>query len=127
MVALILSAAAINDLVSGSAPVHSVQAMIATAVSALVLAPLGWAKHRTGAELHSHALKGDGTLGAMGAVLGCLALLGLLGDQLLGWWWADRAAALAVAAVAVAEAIRVMRMRPDYQSTTAPQGRPVRQ
>lgn len=113
IVALTLATAAINDLISRSAPEHSAQAMIAAGVSAVVLAPLGWAKHRTGTELHSHALKGDGTLSAMGAALGCLALLGLVADQLWGWWWADRVAALAVAAVASAEAIRVMRTRPD--------------
>ena len=97
----------------GSAPEHSVQAMISAGVSAIVLAPLGLAKHRTGTALHSHALKGDGTLSAMGAALGVLALLGLLASQILGWWWADRVAALAVAAVAAAETIRVVRKRPD--------------
>jgi len=49
----------------------------------------------------------------MGAALGVLALLGLVADQLLGWWWADRVAALCVAVIASAEAIRVIRMRPD--------------
>ena len=84
--------------------------MISAGVSAVVLAPLGWAKYRTGQLLHSHALMDDGTLSAMGAALGILALLGLLTDQLFGWWWADRIAALAVAAVATVEAIRVMRV-----------------
>jgi divalent metal cation (Fe/Co/Zn/Cd) transporter len=113
IVAITLTIAAINDLASGSTPEHSVLAMISAGVSAIVLAPLGLAKHRTGTALDSHALKGDGTLSAIGAALGVLALLGLLADQFLGWWWADRAAALAVAAVAAAEAIRVVRMRPD--------------
>ncbi|HVA07446.1 MAG TPA: hypothetical protein VNG12_11970 [Acidimicrobiales bacterium] len=113
LVAVTLTIAAINDLVSGSAAEHSVLAMISAGASALVLAPLGLAKYRTGVTLDSHALKGDGTLSCMGAALGVLAVLGLLADQYFGWWWADRVAALAVAAVAAAEAVRVLRMRPD--------------
>jgi divalent metal cation (Fe/Co/Zn/Cd) transporter len=89
--------------------------MVSAGVSAVVLAPLGLAKYRTGIALHSHALKGDGTLSTMGAALGILALLALLADRFLGWWWADRVAALVVAAIAGAEAVRVLRMRPDEQ------------
>ena len=113
LVAISLAIAAIHDLASHLVPEHTVQAMIPAGVSAFVLAPLGWAKYRTGKLLHSHALMGDGTLSALGAALGVLALVGLLTDQLFGWWWADRFAALAVAGVAAAEAIRVLRTRPD--------------
>ncbi len=113
LVAITLTVAAINDLLSRSVPEHSVFAMISAGVSAVVLAPLGWTKYRTGKQLDSHALMGDGTLSGMGAALGVLALLGLLADQLFGWWWADRVTALCVAIVASVEAIRVIRMRPD--------------
>jgi len=113
IVAISLVVAAIYDLATHSMPGHSTEAMISAGVSALVLAPLGWAKYRTGRLLHSHALMGDGTLSGLGAALGLLALGGLLADQVFGWWWADRVAALAVAAVAAGEAVRVLRTTPD--------------
>jgi divalent metal cation (Fe/Co/Zn/Cd) transporter len=111
--AITLTVAAIDELVAHSVPEHSLFARISAGISALVLAPLGWAKYRTGRLLGSHALMGDGTLSAIGAALGVLALLGLLAEQLLGWWWADRVTALCVALVAASEAFRVIRMRPD--------------
>jgi len=113
LVAVTLTVAAINDLLSHSVPEHSLFAAISAGVSAVVLAPLGWAKYRTGSLLGSHALMGDGTLSAIGAALGVLALLGLLVEQLFGWWWADRVTALFIALVAASEAIRVIRSRPD--------------
>jgi divalent metal cation (Fe/Co/Zn/Cd) transporter len=113
LVAITLTVAAVNDLLSHSVPQHSLFAMTSAGVSAVVLAPLGWAKHRTGRLLGSHALMGDGTLSAIGAALGIVALLGLLAEQLLGWWWADRVTAICVALVAATEAVRVLRLRPD--------------
>jgi divalent metal cation (Fe/Co/Zn/Cd) transporter len=113
LVAISLTIAAIDDLLSHSVPQHSLLAMTSAGASAAVLAPLGWAKYRTGRRLGSHALMGDGTLSGIGAALGVLALLGLLAEQLLGWWWADRVSALCVAVVASVEAIRVTRLRPD--------------
>ena len=59
---------------------------------------------RRAARLGSHALKGDSTLSAIGASTALLALLGLVLYDPFGWWWADRAVALAIAGVAVLEA-----------------------
>ena len=110
--ATVLTVASVVALVDGTAPQSSLSAMVSAAVAVLVLAPLGLAKHRVGSELASSALKGDGTLSGIGACLGILALLGLLANRYLGWWWADRVAALAAAGVAIAEAGRVLRNRP---------------
>lgn len=52
----------------------------------------------------SRALQGDGTLSGIGAATSLLALAGLLLSQTLGWWGADRVAALIVAAIAATEA-----------------------
>jgi len=76
-----------------------------------VLTPLAVAKRRLGARLGSRALQGDGSLSGIGAATSFLALTGLIGYQLLGWWWADRVAALAVAAVAAVAAWHTTRGR----------------
>jgi divalent metal cation (Fe/Co/Zn/Cd) transporter len=114
--AVFLASEAIYALAVGSTPGRSLSAMISAGAAAVVLAPLGLAKHRVGAALDSHALRGDGTLSGIGAVLGVLALLGLLANTALGWWWADRVAALVVAAIAAAEAVQVVRKRPAARS-----------
>ena len=113
IVATTLMIAAIEELLAGSAPERSIVAMVTAGTSAVALIPLGVSKHRTGDALRSHTLKGDGTLSLIGAALGFVALGGLLANEFLGWWWADRVAAIGIAVVAAAEAFRVLRRRPD--------------
>ena len=109
--ATVLTVAAAQALANGSAPDSSLSAMVSAAVAVIVLAPLGLAKHRVGSALCSNALKGDGTLSSIGAFLGAFALLGLLANRYLGWWWADRLVALVAACIAAGEAGRVIRHR----------------
>ena len=56
--------------------------------------------------MNSPALQGDGTLSGIGAATSLLALAALIVVRLLGWWEADRATALIIAAIAAAEALR---------------------
>ena len=109
---LVLTVAAVDALARGSAPDSSVSAMVSAGVAVLVLTPLGVSKHHVGSALSSTALKGDGTLSGIGAFLGASALIGLLVNRYLGWWWADRLVALVAAAIAAVEAVRVLRNRP---------------
>ena len=110
-VAAVLTVDAIAALVSGSRPEASALALAAAAANLVVLAPLGIAKRSAGAALPSRALVGDATLSLIGAALAGVALLGLLLDRALGWWWADRAAALIAAGIAAFEAVRILRER----------------
>ena len=80
--------------------------LIAAGVSLVVLTPLAYAKRRLGARMASRALQGDGTLSGIGAATSVLALTALSLYHTLGWWWADRATALIVAAIAAMEAWR---------------------
>ena len=100
VVLVIQSAAA---LASGSHPGTSTAAVAAAAVSLAVLTPLAVGKRRLGRQLASRALQGDGALSGIGAATSLLALVALVLYDTLGWWWADRVAALIVAVAAAAE------------------------
>jgi divalent metal cation (Fe/Co/Zn/Cd) transporter len=104
VVSAALTAESVTALVNGSRPGTSGVTLIAAAVSFAVLTPLAYAKRRLGKQMASRALQGDGTLSGIGAATSLLALISLALYHALGWWWADRIAALAVAVVAAAEA-----------------------
>lgn len=106
VVSAVLTAESVTALVSGSRPGTSAITLIAAAVSLAVLVPLAYAKRRLGQQMASRALQGDGALSGIGAATSLLALISLALYHALGWWWADRIAALAVAVVAAAEAWR---------------------
>jgi divalent metal cation (Fe/Co/Zn/Cd) transporter len=77
---------------------------IGLTVSALLVMPLlGWRKRRVGRALPSHLLTADAAETVLCATLAATTLLGLILFAAFGWWWADPAAALAVAWFAVRE------------------------
>ena len=106
IVAIALTAENASALASGSRPGASAITLIAAAVPLAVLTPLAYAKRRLGRQMGSRALQGDGTLSGIGAATSLLALAALALNDTLGWWWADRIAALIVAAIAAARAWR---------------------
>ena len=92
-----------RDLVTAAHPETSWLG-IALAASSIVLMPLlGRAKHRLGARLDSAATAGEGTQNLLCAYLAAAVLVGLLGNALLGAWWLDPVAGLAIAVVAASE------------------------
>lgn len=109
VVSVVLAAESVAALVAGSRPGTSVVALAVAAVSLAVLVPLAYAKRRLGSRMASAALRGDGALSAIGAATSLLALAGLALYRTLGWWWADRVAALVVAVAAALEAWRTVR------------------
>jgi divalent metal cation (Fe/Co/Zn/Cd) transporter len=109
---LIIEAAA--ALASGSRPGSSPVTLAAAGVSLAVLSPLAYAKRRLGRRMDSRALQGDGALSGIGAATSLFALAALVLYDTLGWWWADRAAALVVGAIAAAEAWHTAPGRRQY-------------
>jgi divalent metal cation (Fe/Co/Zn/Cd) transporter len=103
-IVLIIESAA--GLATGSHPGASSVTIAAAGVSLVVLTPLAYAKYRLGRRMNSRALQGDGVLSGIGAATSLFALAALVLYHALGWWWADRVAALIVAAVAAIQAGR---------------------
>jgi divalent metal cation (Fe/Co/Zn/Cd) transporter len=98
-----LAAESIHDLVSHARPEQSVAGLAVTAAALLVMPGLAIAKRRTGQALGNHTLIADSAETAFCAITSAAALIGLGLNAWLGWWWADPAAALVIAALAVKE------------------------
>ena len=64
---------------------------------------LARAKQRVGRQLSSSATVKEGAQNMLCAYLSIALLAGLLANAVAGWWWADPAAALVIAAVALEE------------------------
>jgi len=79
------------------------------ATSVIVMPLLVWAKRRTGRELGSAAVVADSVQTMLCTYLSVIVLVGLLLNATLGWWWADPAAALVIAAIAVREGVEAWR------------------
>ncbi len=77
-------------------PMESLMGIAVTAVSLVVMPILGRAKLRCAAAIGSGALRTDAYETITCAWLSGTALLGLGANALLGWWWADPLAALAL-------------------------------
>jgi divalent metal cation (Fe/Co/Zn/Cd) transporter len=78
-------------------------------VSVVVMPLLVWAKRRTGRQLGSATVLADSTQTLLCTYLSAVLLVGLAGNALLGWSWADPAAALVIAAIALREGVRAWR------------------
>jgi divalent metal cation (Fe/Co/Zn/Cd) transporter len=94
---------AVRTLASGDHPDASVVGIVLAAVTLVTMPPLARAKSRVGDALASSATASEGRQNMLCAYLSAALLVGLGANALLGWWWADPAAALAVAALAIKE------------------------
>lgn len=104
VVGAVLIVESVAALAASSRPTTSALTIVAAVISLGVLTPLAIAKVRLGRRMASPALRGDGVLSGIGAATSLLALAALGLYDTLGWWWADRVAALAVALIALIEA-----------------------
>jgi divalent metal cation (Fe/Co/Zn/Cd) transporter len=100
-----LTIESITDLVSRHRPEQSMAGIAVTAAALVVMPLLALAKRRTGQQLSNQALVADAAESAFCAFTSAAALLGIGLNSGLGWWWADPAAALVIAGLAVREGL----------------------
>ena len=107
VLAAYLAAESINDLINQARPEQAIAGLIVTAAAVLVMPSLAVAKQRTGKAMANRTLIADAAESAFCAFTSGAALLGVGLNAWLGWWWADPAAALVIAALAVREGLEV--------------------
>jgi divalent metal cation (Fe/Co/Zn/Cd) transporter len=70
---------------------------------------LGRAKRRIASQLNSGALRADSRQADFCAWLSAILLAGLLLHWLVGWWWADPAAAVVMVPILAREGVQGLR------------------
>jgi divalent metal cation (Fe/Co/Zn/Cd) transporter len=99
----------IETLVRRDASERSVVGFLLLALSAIVMPWLARAKRRVARAMSSRALEADAMQTSLCAYLSVIALAGVALNALLGWWWADPAAALAMVPIIGLEGVEGVR------------------
>lgn len=94
---------AVRSLVGGHEAEPSTVGIVLAAISLLIMPVLSYAQRRAGRELGSRSVVADSKQTLICTYLSAALLIGLAANALLGWAWADAAAALVIAVVAVKE------------------------
>jgi divalent metal cation (Fe/Co/Zn/Cd) transporter len=102
-------AESVFSLTGGRHPEVSWAGIGLAAFTAPTMPLLALAKRRVGRALGSSATVSEAGQNQICAYLSLALLAGLLANALAGWWWADPAAALAIAAVAAREGVAAWR------------------
>jgi divalent metal cation (Fe/Co/Zn/Cd) transporter len=100
-----LTVEGIRDLAGHARPEQSIPGLAVTAAALVVMPLLAVAKRATGRALRNQTLIADSAESAFCALTSAAALLGVGLNAWLGWWWADPAAGLVIAALAVREGL----------------------
>jgi divalent metal cation (Fe/Co/Zn/Cd) transporter len=94
---------AVHTLWTGDRPAFSVVGVVLLSLSIAVMLWLARAKRRLAQDLGSRALEADAFQTTACWWLSIAALVGVALNGALGWWWADPAAALVIAALIAKE------------------------
>jgi divalent metal cation (Fe/Co/Zn/Cd) transporter len=92
------------------APQRSPLGIIVLTLSVIVMPVLARSKKRVARELRSGALEAEAKQTSLCAYLSGIALVGVLLNALLGWWWADPGAALLMVPIIAREGVEGIRV-----------------
>lgn len=98
-----VGADSVRALLGSGYPGHSRVGIALAGLSLVVMPVLSLAQRRAGRRLGSASAVADSRQTLLCTYLSAVLLVGLLANLALGWWWADPAAALVIAVVAVHE------------------------
>jgi divalent metal cation (Fe/Co/Zn/Cd) transporter len=84
------------SLVTRSQPESSLPGMVLAVTALLIMTPLWLWRRRLAEALYSPSLRGDAACSLVCIYMAATLLAGLLLNRLLGWWWADPVAGLAM-------------------------------
>ncbi|MEV1085615.1 cation transporter [Streptomyces sp. NPDC050211] len=98
-----VTADSVRALTAAREAAHSTPGIVLAALSLAVMPFLSAAQRTAGRELGSASAVADSKQTLLCTYLSAVLLAGLLANSLLGWSWADPAAALIIAAIAVKE------------------------
>jgi cation diffusion facilitator family transporter len=96
LLAIYITWEAANSLLSREEPLTSPVGIILALLSLAVMPALAFAKQRVGREMGSRALVADSKETWVCSYLSLSLLVGVGAYAILGWWWADPVAALAM-------------------------------
>jgi len=91
-----LAISSTGSLITQTEPESSLPGMMLAIAALLVMTPLWRWRRRLAAALDSPALRADAACSLVCIYMSAVLLAGLLLNSLLGWWWADSLAALAM-------------------------------
>jgi len=103
VLAVYVSVEAVRALLGAGEAERSTVGIVLVAISVAIMPFLSWAQRRAGRELNSASAVADSKQTLLCTYLSAAVLAGLVLNAALGWWWADPAAALVLAVLAVRE------------------------
>lgn len=107
----------VKSLYLAEAPDPSWFGLTVLVLSAVVMPVLAGAKRRVALKMESTALEAEAKQTSLCAYLSVIALAGVGLNALVGWWWADPVAALAMVPIIVREGVHGLRLQPNDHDT----------